>query len=275
MLLVLGLMGAQAALFGPAKLGSIPEMVDESRISAANGLIGLTTVFATMVGTVVGSVLADVTGDKGQEHWQWTAVVLLGIADRRLGRRACSSRGCPRPIPTRQFPWDMAQQTLARPQDAGPHAGHAPRGAGHLVLLDARRAGPPEHRPVRLRGRSDASRSQMAPLLVDAGHRHRRRQRAGRHLVGGPRRAGHPAAGRPAGWSIVSHAAVHGRRRVLRTQRRVDAQLRRRRRRCCSCWAAPAGCSTCRWPPTCSTTARRSTAARSWPRATSSPSAAC
>ena len=85
MLVVLGLAGAQAALFGPAKLGSIPEMVDDSRISAANGLIGLTTVFSTMVGTFVGSWLADFTGDKGQEHWQWSAVVLLGVAVAGLG----------------------------------------------------------------------------------------------------------------------------------------------------------------------------------------------
>ena len=92
MLLVLGLAGAQAALFGPAKLGSIPEMVDESRISAANGLIGLTTVFSTMVGTYAGSWLADFTGDKGQAHWQWSAVVLLGVA------------GCERAAPPRAPP---------------------------------------------------------------------------------------------------------------------------------------------------------------------------
>ena len=43
------------------------------------------------------------------------------------------------------------------------------------------------------RRQADASR----PAAGGAGHRHRRRQRAGRHLVGGPRRARHPAAGRP------------------------------------------------------------------------------
>src|SRR5690606_6191812 len=70
LLAVLGLIGAQAALFGPAKLGSIPEMLDQSKISAANGIIGLTTVVATTVGATVGSWLADYTGDRGQEHWQ-------------------------------------------------------------------------------------------------------------------------------------------------------------------------------------------------------------
>jgi acyl-[acyl-carrier-protein]-phospholipid O-acyltransferase / long-chain-fatty-acid--[acyl-carrier-protein] ligase len=110
MLLVLSLAGAQAALFGPAKLGSIPEMVDSSRISAANGLIGLTTVFSTMVGTFVGSMLADRTGDKGQEHWQWSAVVLLGIAGAGWATSLLIKR-YPPGDPTRRFPWDTAQQT--------------------------------------------------------------------------------------------------------------------------------------------------------------------
>jgi 1-acyl-sn-glycerol-3-phosphate acyltransferase len=80
MLLVLGLLGSQAALFGPAKLGSIPEMLDGSRISAANGFVGLATVTATTFGSVLGSVLADLTGFKGQERWHWTAMVIVGIA---------------------------------------------------------------------------------------------------------------------------------------------------------------------------------------------------
>ena len=44
---------------------------------------------------------------------------------------------------------------------------------------------------------------------------------------------------------------------------------------CCSCWGARRACSTCRWLPTCSTTARRTSAGRSWRPATCSPSAAC
>ncbi|MBL9163516.1 MAG: MFS transporter [Planctomycetaceae bacterium] len=110
MLLVLGLAGAQAALFGPAKLGSIPEMVDDSRISAANGLIGLTTVFSTMVGTYAGSWLADFTGDKGQAHWQWSAVVLLGVAVAGWLTSLLIAK-LPAADATRRFPWDMAQQS--------------------------------------------------------------------------------------------------------------------------------------------------------------------
>jgi acyl-[acyl-carrier-protein]-phospholipid O-acyltransferase / long-chain-fatty-acid--[acyl-carrier-protein] ligase len=112
MMLVLGLAGAQAALFGPAKLGSIPEMVDESRISAANGLIGLTTVFSTMAGTFAGSWLADVTGDKGQQHWQLSALVLLGVAIAGWATSLLIAR-LPAADPSRQFPWKMAQQSWA------------------------------------------------------------------------------------------------------------------------------------------------------------------
>ena len=110
MLLVLGLAGAQAALFGPAKLGSIPEMVDESRISAANGLIGLTTVFSTMVGTYAGSWLADFTGDKGQAHWQWSALVLIGVAIAGWATSLLIAK-LPAADASRRFPWDMAQQS--------------------------------------------------------------------------------------------------------------------------------------------------------------------
>lgn len=110
MLTVLGLIGAQAALFGPAKLGSIPEMLHPSRISAANGVIGLTSVVATMVGATAGSWLADHTGDRGQEHWHWSAVVLVGTA---LAGWAASLAIAHYPAgdPSRRFPWDAPQQT--------------------------------------------------------------------------------------------------------------------------------------------------------------------
>ena len=110
MLAVLGMIGAQAALFGPAKLGSIPEMLEDSRISAANGLIGLTTVMATMVGATLGSWLADHTGDKGQAHWQWSAFVLVGIAIAGWIASLGIARQ-PAGNPTRHFPWDAPQQT--------------------------------------------------------------------------------------------------------------------------------------------------------------------
>jgi acyl-[acyl-carrier-protein]-phospholipid O-acyltransferase / long-chain-fatty-acid--[acyl-carrier-protein] ligase len=80
MFAVVALVGCQAALFGPAKLGSIPEMLRPSKISSANGLIGLTTVIATVIGTGVGSLLVVTTGKFGQERWWISALVLVGVA---------------------------------------------------------------------------------------------------------------------------------------------------------------------------------------------------
>ncbi|HEY4233754.1 MAG TPA: acyl-[ACP]--phospholipid O-acyltransferase [Lacipirellulaceae bacterium] len=79
---VVALMGAQAALFGPAKLGSIPEMLRPKKISAANGLLGLTTVIAVVVGSTIGNWLAspNVTGAFGRERWWLSAAFLVGIA---------------------------------------------------------------------------------------------------------------------------------------------------------------------------------------------------
>ena len=110
LLAVLGMMGAQSALFGPSKLGSIPEMLHESRISAANGLIGLTTVIATACGSVIGSLLSDATAPKGQEQWWLSAAVLIGIAAAGLVASLLLAK-LPVADPTRRFPWDAGQQT--------------------------------------------------------------------------------------------------------------------------------------------------------------------
>lgn len=60
---VLFSMGTQSALFGPAKLGAMPEMLPPRDLSAANGVMGLVTILATVVGTGLGSVLFVSTAD--------------------------------------------------------------------------------------------------------------------------------------------------------------------------------------------------------------------
>jgi acyl-[acyl-carrier-protein]-phospholipid O-acyltransferase/long-chain-fatty-acid--[acyl-carrier-protein] ligase len=110
---VVALIGCQAALFGPAKLGSIPEMLRPSKISSANGLLGLTTVLATVVGTAIGNWLSleSVTGEHGQEKWWKSAIVLLGIATAGWLASLCIMR-LKAANPSRVFPWDMARQTV-------------------------------------------------------------------------------------------------------------------------------------------------------------------
>lgn len=108
---VVALMGAQSALFSPSKLGSIPEMLKEEKISAANGAIGLTTVASTVVGTVIGLLLSDYTGEKGQERWWLSAIVLIGVAVVGWLFSLLISR-LPAANPGRRFPWDAPQQTV-------------------------------------------------------------------------------------------------------------------------------------------------------------------
>jgi acyl-[acyl-carrier-protein]-phospholipid O-acyltransferase/long-chain-fatty-acid--[acyl-carrier-protein] ligase len=109
---IVAVMGSQSALFGPAKLGSIPEMLHESKISSANGVIGLATVIATAVGAVVGNFLAteNVTGAFGQGRWWITALVLGGVA---VAGWLASLMIMPLAVanPSRKFPWDMVTQT--------------------------------------------------------------------------------------------------------------------------------------------------------------------
>ena len=105
-----GLMGAQSALFSPAKLGSVPELLRSDRISLANALFGLTTVVATVVGMALGSWLAQITGFRGQEHWQWSAITLLSMAV--IGTLlSLLIRPVPAANPDRTFPWNAFSQT--------------------------------------------------------------------------------------------------------------------------------------------------------------------
>lgn len=62
---VVFLMGAQSALFGPAKFGSLPEMLRSAQLSKGNGLMGLVTVVASALGTVAGFRLFDVLATRG------------------------------------------------------------------------------------------------------------------------------------------------------------------------------------------------------------------
>jgi acyl-[acyl-carrier-protein]-phospholipid O-acyltransferase/long-chain-fatty-acid--[acyl-carrier-protein] ligase len=113
MFVVVALIGSQAALFGPAKLGSIPEMLSSSKISSANGLIGLTTVIAVVIGSGVGNWLSleSVTGKYGRDGWWISALVLVGVAVAGWVTSLFIMH-LPAANPSRVFPRDMARQTL-------------------------------------------------------------------------------------------------------------------------------------------------------------------
>ncbi len=54
-------MAAQSALFGPSKYGIIPELVEEKKVSKANGSITSFTYLAIILGTFLASFITDVT----------------------------------------------------------------------------------------------------------------------------------------------------------------------------------------------------------------------
>ena len=121
MLSVIALMGAQSALFAPSKFGSIPEIVSEKRVAAANGLIGMTTVVAIVIGTILGNLLFGATtliGDNGEllkpagQHRLWiSAASLLGVALLGLLASLLITR-LPAADPTRRFPFRFVRQTV-------------------------------------------------------------------------------------------------------------------------------------------------------------------
>lgn len=107
---VVALMGAQSALFSPARAGGIPEIVAPEKISKANGLFGLATVVAMVIGTAIGCWLADATGEKGMQNIWMSAAVLIGVA--MLGTLSVIPVVTPPAADrTRTFPWDFPIQT--------------------------------------------------------------------------------------------------------------------------------------------------------------------
>lgn len=77
---VVALMGSQSALFGPAKLASLPEMLPPAKLANANGLMGLVTVAAIVLGSLFGNYLFHWTGPDGRTHLWISAIVLVGTA---------------------------------------------------------------------------------------------------------------------------------------------------------------------------------------------------
>jgi acyl-[acyl-carrier-protein]-phospholipid O-acyltransferase/long-chain-fatty-acid--[acyl-carrier-protein] ligase len=113
LMVTVALLGSQAAMFSPARAGSIPELLHPSLISKANGFFTLATVIASVIGMVVGNALAD-TLDPGKagglDRWWLSAAVLIGVAV--LGTlTSLPINRLPAGDPTRKFPWDAPQQT--------------------------------------------------------------------------------------------------------------------------------------------------------------------
>jgi MFS family permease len=73
---VLFFMGAQSALFGPAKYGMLPELLDQRDLPRANGIIQMTTFLAIIFGTALSGMLKDLLPN----HLYVVSLVCVGIA---------------------------------------------------------------------------------------------------------------------------------------------------------------------------------------------------
>ncbi|MCA9064276.1 MAG: MFS transporter, partial [Planctomycetaceae bacterium] len=80
MFAILFLIGAQSALLSTAKFGIIPELVQRSQISAANGLVALFTLIAVIVGTIAGNLLAAASGRDPTGGLSLSAIALVIVA---------------------------------------------------------------------------------------------------------------------------------------------------------------------------------------------------
>ena len=69
------LVSTQAALFGPAKYGLLPELLPEKKLSWGNGILELGTFLASITGTVAGGLLA--TWFRGQQAWSGVVLIVL------------------------------------------------------------------------------------------------------------------------------------------------------------------------------------------------------
>ena len=74
--LILAFMGAQSALFSPAKFGILPEVLPHEKLSEGNGLLEMWTMLAIIAGTAAAGLLGDLSGGR---PWL-VGVILTGLA---------------------------------------------------------------------------------------------------------------------------------------------------------------------------------------------------
>jgi len=103
-------LGAQSAMYGPAKLGAIPEILKTKHISSANGIIGLATVVATALGTVVGNLLSDWT-KQGETNLWLAGLIMVGFAAVGIVTSVWIQK-LPSNQPDLKFPWNPFRSVI-------------------------------------------------------------------------------------------------------------------------------------------------------------------
>ena len=80
---IIFLMSAQSAFFGPVKYGLLPELLTEKRLSWGNGIIGLGTFIAIILGTIAGGLLFDAFDDQVNTGFILMALATIGLLSSR------------------------------------------------------------------------------------------------------------------------------------------------------------------------------------------------
>ncbi len=101
LLIVIFLMAAQSAFFGPSKWGLLPELLPERRLSWGNGLIQMGTYTAYILGAVMGGILSDML--RGQPERAGILLVTLASVGLFASRRIDY---VPAANPRREFRWN-------------------------------------------------------------------------------------------------------------------------------------------------------------------------
>jgi acyl-[acyl-carrier-protein]-phospholipid O-acyltransferase/long-chain-fatty-acid--[acyl-carrier-protein] ligase len=107
-LIVLFLMGAQSAFFGPSKYGVLPEMLRQRDLSQANGIFLMTTFLAIIFGTALAGPVKDLLADRLYlGGLVCVAIAVVGTATSLLVRR----------LPAMSPDLKFTRSTLAIPKD--------------------------------------------------------------------------------------------------------------------------------------------------------------
>ena len=106
LIVVLFLMGAQSAFFGPIKYSIIPQHVSEEELVGANGLVEMGTFVAILLGTLCGGVLIAIP-DHGP-LWVASVLVLVAVGGWLASRGIPSARALD---PGLEVRWNVGVET--------------------------------------------------------------------------------------------------------------------------------------------------------------------
>ena len=113
---IVAMTGALTALFAPAKLGCLPEIVSDSELSTANGWMGLMVVLPSALGFLVGNLLAErvqpVPGGPIQISGLFIAALIIMTAAFTGWGASLLIQRSPPADPQRVWSWNLFGETV-------------------------------------------------------------------------------------------------------------------------------------------------------------------